>query len=243
MSAMNKPRLSVNIDHSATLRQARLSTEPDPVTIAMMAELAGADGITAHLREDRRHVQDRDIHLLRRMVKTELNLEMAPTKEMLGIALEVKPDLVTLVPEKREELTTEGGLDVVTLRDKLKSYVATLKDIGIRVNLFIEPRPDVIKACHKIDSSGVELHTGLYANAADEKTKALELKKLTDASIMSKRLNLNVHAGHGLDYRNIKPILAIEEIEELAIGYSILARSVHVGIDSAVREMIKAIRG
>lgn len=236
-------RLSVNIDHAATLRQARLDKEPDPVTIAMMAELAGANSITAHLREDRRHVQDRDIHLLKRMVKTELNLEMAPTKEMLGIALELSPDLVTLVPEKREELTTEGGLDVISHRDKLKGFVATLKDVGIRVNLFIEPRPDVIKACHKIDCSGVELHTGIYANATDSKTRELELKKLTDASIMSKRLNLAVHAGHGLDYRNIGPLLEIEEIEEFAIGFSILARSVHIGIDGAVREMLAIIKG
>lgn len=233
-------RLSVNIDHTATVRQARLDKEPDPVTIAMMAELAGADGITAHLREDRRHVQDRDVHLLRQLVKTELNLEMAPTKEMLSIALELKPDLVTLVPEKREELTTEGGLDVITMRDKLKSYVATLRDLGIRVNIFIEPRPDVIKACHKVDCNGVELHTGLYANADDEKTKVVELKKLTDAALMSKRLNLNVHAGHGLDYKNIKDVLLIEEIEEFAIGFSIMARSMYVGIDQAVREM-KAI--
>lgn len=238
-----RKRLSVNIDHTATVRQARLDKEPDPVTIAMMAELAGADGITAHLREDRRHVQDRDIHLLRQTVKTELNLEMAPTKEMLGIALEVKPDLVTLVPEKREELTTEGGLDVITMRDKLKSYVATLRDVGIRVNIFIEPRPDVIKACHKVDSNGVELHTGLYANATDDKTKAVELKKLADAALMSKRLNLNVHAGHGLDYKNIKDVLAIEEIEEFAIGFSIMARAMYVGIDQAVREMKKIIKG
>ena len=234
---MTKKRLSVNIDHTATIRQARLDKEPDPVTIALMAELAGADGITAHLREDRRHVQDRDIHLLRQTVKTELNLEMAPTKEMLSIALEVRPDLVTLVPEKREELTTEGGLDVITMRDKLKGYVATLRDIGIRVNVFIEPRPDVIKACHKIDCNGVELHTGIYANADSEKAREVELKRLTDAALMSKRLNLNVHAGHGLDYRNIHDMLLIEEIEEFAIGFSIMARSMHVGIDSAVREM------
>lgn len=234
-------KLSVNVDHVATVRQARLSTEPDPVVAAGFAELAGADGITVHLREDRRHIQDRDVYVLRKTVKTELNLEMAATKEMLEIALEVKPDMVTIVPEKRQELTTEGGLDVRTNADSLKKYVASLKDAGIRVNLFIDPSPEAVKACHRIGSDGVEIHTGAYAGTRDEKVKTAELKRISDSAVLSRRLNMRTHAGHGLDYNNILPVASIGEIDEFAIGYSIISRAVYTGVAEAVREMKRLI--
>jgi pyridoxine 5-phosphate synthase len=236
------PRLTVNVDHVATVRQARRDIEPDPVSAAMMVELAGADGITVHLREDRRHIQDRDVMLLRKLVKTELNLEMATTEEMRGIALELKPDLITLVPEKRVELTTEGGLDVKGKADSLKSFIATLKDGDIPVNLFIDPLPDAVKMSHRVGASGVELHTGCFAEAKNSRERAKEFKRLADSAVLAKRLKLKVHAGHGLDYRNIKDVLAIREIEEFAIGFSIIARSLYVGIDKAVREMLDILK-
>lgn len=231
--------LSVNVDHVATVRQARLDSEPDPVTAALKAEIAGADGITVHLREDRRHIQDRDLRVLKDTVKTKLNLEMAATAEMQGIALDVKPEMVTLVPEKRKELTTEGGLDVRGTLAELKLYVATLQDAGIPVNLFIDPVPDAVKAAHKIGASGVELHTGRYAEAAHKqgREKIAEFKRIKDSALLSKRLGLKVHAGHGIDYRNASALAEIDEIEEFAIGFSIIARSVYVGIEEAVREM------
>lgn len=235
-------RLSVNVDHVATVRQARLSIEPDPVSAALMAEHAGADSITMHLREDRRHIQDRDIFMLRRIMKTELNFEMAATREMITIAQEVKPELVTLVPEKREELTTEGGLDVKTRPDRLKSDIATLRDAGIEVNLFIDPVPDVVKLSHKLGAGGVEIHTGRYAEAETKRDKIVELKRIHDSVMLAKRLKLRVHAGHGLDYHNIKDVAAIKEIEEFAIGFSIIARSVYVGIDRAVRDMAELVK-
>ena len=234
-------KLSVNVDHIATLRQARLASEPDPVVAASRAELAGADGITVHLREDRRHIQDRDVYVLRRTVKTELNLEMAATKEMLDVALEVKPDMVTIVPEKRQELTTEGGLDVKTHGEGLKKFVAHLKDAGISVNLFIDPSPDTVKACHRIGSDGLELHTGAYAETKGTARES-ELKRISDSAVLSKRLGMRTHAGHGLDYNNILPVAAIREIDEFAIGYSIIVRSVYTGIDEAVREMKRLIK-
>ena len=234
-------KLSVNVDHVATLRQARLASEPDPVVAAARAELAGADGITVHLREDRRHIQDRDVYVLRRTVKTELNLEMAATKEMLDVALEVKPDMVTIVPEKRQELTTEGGLDVKTHGEALKKFVAHLKDAGISVNLFIDPSPDTVKACHRIGSDGLELHTGAYAETKGTARQS-ELKRISDSAVLSKRLGMRTHAGHGLDYNNILPVAAIREIDEFAIGYSIIVRSVYTGIDEAVREMKRLIK-
>ncbi len=234
-------RLSVNVDHVATVRQARLSDEPDPVMAASLAELAGADGITAHLREDRRHIQDRDLHILRRIVKTMLNLEMAATAEMLSIALEVKPDMVTIVPEKRQELTTEGGLDVKRDLENLKRFAGGLRDAGIRVNLFVDPEPDAIKNCHRIGASGVEIHTGRYAGAGEHGLREAELKRIYDCATLARRLSLKTHAGHGLDYRNIRPVAAIREIEEFAIGFGIIARSVYVGISEAVREMKKLV--
>lgn len=234
--------LSVNVDHVATVRQARLADEPDPVTAALAAELAGADGITVHLREDRRHIQDRDVRVLREVAKTSLNLEMAATAEMLAIAREVKPDLVTLVPEKRQELTTEGGLDVAAQFEGLKSFVGELVTAGIPVNLFIDPSVDAVKTSHRIGSTGVEVHTGSYAEAEGEEARRGELRKIQDAASFSKKLGMRTHAGHGLDYRNVRPLAAMPEIDEFAIGFSIIARSVHIGIDQAVREMIYLVK-
>lgn len=234
-------RLSVNVDHVATVRQARLSAEPDPVTAALKAELAGADGITVHLREDRRHIQDRDLHILRKTVKTCLNLEMAATREMFEMALEVKPDMVTLVPEKRQELTTEGGLDVKMQLEHLKKFVGGLRDAKIPVNLFIDPAPDAVKAAHRIGSDGVEIHTGRYAEVKGGKEREAELKRVMDSVALSKRLGLKTHAGHGLDYGNIRALAALNEIEEFAIGFSIIARSIYTGIEEAVREMKRLV--
>jgi pyridoxine 5-phosphate synthase len=218
-----------------------MAREPDPLTAALTAEIAGADSITIHLREDRRHIQDRDLFLIKRAAKTGLNLEMAATAEMIGIALEAKPDMVTFVPEKRKELTTEGGLDVKKDLAVLKKYTATLKGAGIRVNLFIDPAQDAIKDSHRIGADGVELHTGRYADAPTPEERAIELKRVHDSVNFAARLGLKVHAGHGLDYGNIRDVAAIEGIEEFAIGFSIIARSVYVGIGEAVREMKRLI--
>ncbi|MBI5048051.1 MAG: pyridoxine 5'-phosphate synthase [Deltaproteobacteria bacterium] len=234
-------RLSVNVDHVATVRQARRAKEPDPVTAAALAELGGADGITIHLREDRRHIQDRDAIILRKTIKTKLNLEMAATQEMLKIALELKPDMVTFVPEKRQELTTEGGLDVRTHKDSLKKIIATLKEAGIRVNLFIDPEPEQVKASHRMDVSGVEIHTGKYCDANDGVMRDEELKRIYNTTLLASKLGMAVHAGHGLDYYNVKKVAEIKEIEEFAIGFSIIAKSVFVGIERAVREMKELI--
>lgn len=234
-------RLSVNVDHVATVRQARLCAEPDPVTAALKAEIAGADGITIHLREDRRHIQDRDLRILKKTVKTCLNLEMAATKEMYEIALELKPDMVTLVPEKRQELTTEGGLDVRGQMEHLKKFVGGLMDASIPVNLFIDPSLEAVKAAHRIGSAGVEIHTGRYAEVKGLKQREAELKRVSDCVLLSSRLGMKTHAGHGLDYTNIAAIAALGSIEEFAIGHSIIARSIYVGIDEAVREMKRLV--
>lgn len=234
-------RLTVNVDHVATVRQARLTTEPDPVTAALKAELSGADGITVHLREDRRHIQDRDLFVLRRTLKTGLNLEMAATSEMLSIALEVKPDMVTIVPEKRRELTTEGGLDVKKNSEALKRFVTTLRDAGLPVNLFIDPETEGVKQSHRIGASGVEIHTGRYADARGGKERDEELKRVHDSVLLANKLGLRVHAGHGLDYHNVREVSGIKEIEEFAIGFSIIARSIYTGIDEAVKEMKRLV--
>lgn len=235
-------KLSVNVDHVATIRQARRALEPDPVTAALKAEIAGADGITVHLREDRRHIHDRDVFILRKTVKTVLNLEMAATQEMLSVALEVKPDMVTIVPEKRQELTTEGGLDVRKDVDALKKYVGFLREAGINVNLFIDPLPESVKYSHRIGASGVEVHTGRFAEARTLQAKESELKRIYDSVMLTKKLGLRAHAGHGLDYVNIKDVARIKEIDEFAIGFAVIARSVYVGIDDAVKEMLGLIR-
>ena len=231
------PRLSVNIDHIATIRQARRGVEPDPVAAAVLAELAGAEGIIAHLREDRRHVQDRDLRLLRETVQTKLNLEMAATEEMQRIALEVKPDIATLVPEKREELTTEGGLEVALRIDVMKSFISRLQQGGIAVSLFIDPDDNQIAAARKSGADWVELHTGAYANAKTEKARERELAKLIEAAKLAGSLGLRVGAGHGLNYVNVRKIARIPEVEELNIGHSIISRAALVGMERAVREM------
>jgi pyridoxine 5-phosphate synthase len=236
------PRLEVNVDHVATLRQARLIEEPDPVTAAALAELAGADGIIVHLREDRRHIQDRDLILLRRTLKTRLNLEMAATAEMLNISREVKPDLVTLVPEKRQELTTEGGLEVAGNLPFLQDYIRQLEEGDLRVSLFVDPVTAQIDGAKEAGARWVELHTGTYAEAAQEEEAQKLFAELLAAARHAQSLGLKVKCGHGLDYRNIKRFRGHPEFEEYSIGHSIMARAIMVGIDRAVREMVALIR-
>lgn len=235
-------RLGVNIDHVATIRQARGVMYPDPVTAAGIVELAGADGIVCHLREDRRHIQDRDLRLLREIIQTRLNLEMAATEEMIRIALETKPNIVTLVPEKREELTTEGGLNVIKSFQPLKKAIQRLQKGGIPVSLFVDPRKDQIKASEGVGANAIEIHTGHYCDAKTQSEADEELKNILDAVGEASRCNLQVAAGHGLNYVNVSRIAEIKEIEELNIGHSIIARAILVGLDRAVREMIKLIK-
>jgi pyridoxine 5-phosphate synthase len=234
-------KLEVNVDHVATLRQARLINEPDPVTAAALAELAGADGIIVHLREDRRHIQDRDLLLLRQTIKTRLNLEMAATAEMIGIARDVKPQVVTLVPEKRAELTTEGGLDVAGRQDHLREAVSRLKEAGIFVSLFVDPQADQIQAAAAVGADCVELHTGGYAEAKSEPEAQRLFEELLGAAAHARQLGLKVKAGHGLDYRNIKRFRGRKEFEEYSIGHSIISRAVLVGLERAVAEMLALV--
>jgi len=231
-------RLMVNIDHVATLREARGIYYPDPVYAAGIAEMAGASGIIIHLREDRRHIKDRDVKILREVVKTKLNLEMAATDEMIGIAREIKPDMITLVPEKREELTTEGGLDVAGLSGKIKKAVEKVREKGIKVSLFIDPEEEQIIASHKINADMIEIHTGAFSDAKNGMIRDKELKKVINAAKRGKELGLGVNAGHGLHYHNLSEIVAIPEIDELSIGHSIIARAIFTGLDRAVREML-----
>ena len=230
------PELGVNIDHVATVRQARRTFEPDPVWAAALAELGGADGITIHLREDRRHMQERDFRLLRETVHVKLNLELACDKEVLKIAGSVKPDQATLVPERREEVTTEGGLDVVTSRDRVQESVKQLQGAGIAVSLFIDADPQQIETAAELEVEAIELHTGQYALASGSDQK-LALATLANAGRLSRSLQLALHAGHGLTYQNVKPVAAIEGMHELNIGHSIVARALMVGMERAVREM------
>ncbi len=230
-------RLGVNIDHVATLRQARGGIEPDPIAAAVLVELAGADGLVVHLREDRRHIQDRDLTRLREIIQTKLDLEIAADESMAKLALSVKPHLVTLVPERRQELTTEGGLDVDSQRDKIQKIVELLHDGGIPVSLFIEPDLAQVKAAHKVAADYVELHTGRYANAKRAKEEQLEVEALSQAAKLAYKLGMGVNAGHGLNYRNVKRLTHIQEIVEYNIGHSIIARAVLVGLERAVREM------
>lgn len=234
--------LAINVDHIATIRQARGTTEPDPVTAAAMCELAGAEGIVVHLREDRRHIQDRDVHILRKTLKTKMNLEMGATEEMIGIALEVIPDLVTLVPEKRQELTTEGGLDVVGQKEKIAKAIEKLRQEGIPVSLFVDPDLEQIRASHEIGATFVEIHTGRYCDAETEEEREQEYDLIAGAANEASQLGLRVNAGHGLDYRNTARIAALDTIEELSIGHSVISRAAYVGIDQAVREMLAIIR-
>ncbi|MBJ6762717.1 pyridoxine 5'-phosphate synthase [Myxococcaceae bacterium JPH2] len=235
-------RLGVNVDHVATLRQARRTPYPDPVTAAALAELAGARQITIHLREDRRHIQDRDLRILRDTVQTLLNLEMAATAEMVKIAYEYKPDVVTLVPERREELTTEGGLEVAGQREQIAKIIKNLKDGEISVSLFIDPDLDQVRASHKVNADRIELHTGRYCEARNERERARELARIVDAAKAAAKLGMGVAAGHGLNYDNVQPIARIQEIDELNIGHGIVARAVLVGFERAVREMLELMR-
>jgi pyridoxine 5-phosphate synthase len=234
--------LGVNIDHVATVRQARGGAEPDPVTAAALAELGGADGITIHLREDRRHIQDRDLRLLRQTVKVKLNLEMAATDEMVRIALEVKPQMCTLVPEKRQELTTEGGLDVRFNLEVVSGAVDRLQDGGISVSLFVDPDTDQIKAASKAGADCIEIHTGAFAEARAWTVQEQELIKIENAVKLAKKLGMGVNAGHGLNYTNIKKVAAIGGIEEYNIGHAIISRALFVGLERAVREMVDLIK-
>jgi pyridoxine 5-phosphate synthase len=236
-------RLAVNVDHFATLRQARRADEPEPVLAALLAEQAGACGIVAHLRGDRRHIQDRDLRALRAVLKTKLNLEMAATPEMRAIALEVKPDVVSLVPERPEELTTQGGLDVVSRRAGLGPFVKGLAGAGIRVSIFIDPDPAQIKAARGLGVGLIEINTGIYADLKPGRARDRALAAVRAGAALGRKLGLEVHAGHGLDYRNVGPIVAVPGIEELSIGFSIVARSAIVGVRAAVREMRALIEG
>jgi pyridoxine 5-phosphate synthase len=234
-------RLGVNIDHVATLRQARKGRYPDPVAAAAMAELGGADQITLHVREDRRHVNDRDLEILRKTVNGTLNLEMAAVQQMLELALQQRPDTATLVPERREELTTEGGLDVITNRDEVRRVARALRDAGIEVSLFVDPDLEQIKASHRADAQAVELHTGRYCEARNAQERSRELARVVEAARSAARLGLRVAAGHGLDYWNVRPVAEIEEITELNIGYAIVCRAVLTGLAQAVRDMKEQI--
>lgn len=236
------PRLNVNIDHVATLRQARRGIEPDPVLAACLAELAGADGIVVHLREDRRHIQDRDLRILKEVVKVKLNLETAPVAQMVNIASNIKPDMVTLVPEKREEITTEGGLDVLGNSKKIVGVVENLKENGLLVSLFMDPDSKQIMAAKTTGADMIEIHTGRYAEAKRDWERNAKLKEIEEAVEMTLGLGLRVAAGHGLNYSNVKRVACIRGIEELNIGHSIISRAVIVGIESAIREMVGLCR-
>jgi pyridoxine 5-phosphate synthase len=230
-------QLGVNIDHVATVRQARRTNEPDPVWAATLAQLGGADGITVHLREDRRHIQDRDLRVLRDTVTVKLNLELAAHDEIVAMACQTKPDQATLVPEKREEVTTEGGLDVLAGGKRVTDAIEKLRAAGIKISLFLDPDKRQIDAAAKLKVDAVELHTGEYALTANDEEQAKELARLVNAAKQVRSLGLVLHAGHGLTYRNVKPIAAIEGMTELNIGHSIVARAIMVGFEQAVREM------
>ena len=229
-------RLGVNVDHVATLRQARRAELPDPVAAALLAEQAGADGITVHLREDRRHIQEHDVERLCARAKTKVNLEMAVTPQMVALAEKLRPVDACFVPEKREELTTEGGLDVVVHQDRVKEAVTRLQDRGVHVSLFIDPVKAQIESAKAVGAHGIEIHTGTYCNAGGA-ARAQERNTVAEAASLARRIGLEVHAGHGLDYENVLPIASIPEIVELNIGHSIIARAVMVGMSQAVSEM------
>jgi pyridoxine 5-phosphate synthase len=235
-------KLTVNIDHIATLREARGEIEPDPVIAAGICELAGAEGIVSHLREDRRHVNDRDVKLLREVVRTKFDLEMAATEEMINIALDVIPDLVTLVPEKREELTTEGGLNLKSNFDKLKEAIEKLHSKDVYVSLFIDPEPSNIDLSVELSADIIEIHTGKYSNSISESEQINELSKIGSIARMAAEMGLIVTAGHGLNYYNIIPLLNIPEIREVSIGHSIISRAVFTGLHKAVEDMVKILR-
>lgn len=234
-------RLAINVDHVATLRQARGGIEPDPIEAALLCERAGAEGIVCHLREDRRHIQDRDVYALRKAIKTKLDLEMAAVDEIIQIALDVKPDFVTLVPEKRRELTTESGLDVLGEEKRLRDVIETFHQHAIPVSLFVDPVDEHIRRSKDMGADMIEIHTGEYANATGAQQER-ELERIKAAALLASSLGLRVHAGHGLNYVNIFPIAAIREIDELSIGHSIISRAIFVGIEEAVRSMRRCIQ-
>lgn len=235
-------KFTLNVDHVATLRNARGEQQPDPVTFALLAEQFGVDGIVVHLREDRRHVNERDVRLLREMITTKLDLEMAAVDEIIDIACDVQPELVTLVPEKRQELTTEGGLNVLDNIEKLKSAINRLHEAGILVSLFVEPDIEQIDASAGIEADMIEIHTGNYANAETEDDMFEELDRIRLATQHAKKLGLGVNAGHGLDYNNISDFLVVDDIDEVSIGQAVIARSVFVGLEKAVTEMRELIK-
>lgn len=235
-------RLAVNVDHFATIREARRSTEPEPVLAALLAELAGAEGIVCHIRRDRRHIKERDLCLLRKAVKTKLNVEMAATEEMKKMALEVKPDVVSLVPERPDELTTEGGLDVISGKGHLRSHVQELQKAGIRVSIFSDPGLKQIEACKSVGVDLIEINTARYSEVKPHEPLEEALEEVRKAAEFGRGLGLEIHAGHGLDYRNVRPIARIPEITEFSIGFSIVARSAIVGVERAVQEMVELIR-
>jgi pyridoxine 5-phosphate synthase len=236
------PKLSINVDHVATLRQARKALEPDPVAAAIAAEIAGADGITIHLRGDRRHIQDRDLKILREVVKTSLNLEMAATEEMVKIALQIKPDMATLVPEREGEITTEGGLDVESNFEQLNQSIAQLQLNGIVVSLFVNPDEESIKASAKLRTDYVEINTDSYASAKNVAEQISQLERVEKMASLAHRLNLGINMGHGLNYRNISNLIQIQHIHEFSIGHAVVARAVLVGFEKAVREMLELIK-
>jgi pyridoxine 5-phosphate synthase len=235
-------KLAVNVDHVATVRQARMITEPDPITAAALAELAGCHGIIVHLREDRRHIQDRDVELLRRTLKTRLNLEMAAVPEMVRIARRIRPDMSCLVPEKRAELTTEGGLDVAGQQKSIRRAVRDLQQAGILVSLFVDADRDQLQAARDTGAEFVEIHTGHYADAATQKQQDAAFKKIVRGIAFAVSAGLRVNVGHGLNYRNTQRLVPIKEIEEYSIGHSIIARAVLVGMERAVREMLEILQ-
>ena len=235
-------RLTLNVDHIATLRNARGEEQPDPVTTALIAEEVGVDGVVVHLREDRRHINERDVRLLRELIKTKLDLEMAANEEIIKIACDVGPELATLVPEKRQELTTEGGLNVIDNISLIKDTITELHNSDIDVSLFIEPELTQIDTAAEIDADIIEIHTGIFANAVSEEEQFDELERIRSAVIHAKKLGLGVNAGHGLNYQNIKIFREVADIDEVSIGHSIIARAVTVGIKEAVQEMIRLIK-
>ncbi len=234
-------KFSLNVDHVAFLRNARAEENPDPVTVALMAEQFGVDGIVVHLREDRRHINERDLRLLREQLKTKLDLEMAAVQEIIDIAIDVQPDLVTLVPEKREELTTEGGLNVIDNLELIKNTIEQLHNENIPVSLFVEPDLNQIDVSAEINADFIEIHTGVFANTDTEEEMFDELEIIRQAAKHAKKLGLGVNAGHGLNYQNIKEFIAIKDIDEVSIGQAIIARAVFVGLEKAVREMIQLL--
>lgn len=234
-------RLAINVDHFATLREARRSNEPEPVLAALLSEQAGAEGIVCHIRGDRRHIKERDLRLFKEAIKTKLNIEMAATEEMKKIAIDLKPEVVSLVPEREEELTTEGGLDVISNEKHLGPHIQELQKAGIRVSIFVDPNLKQIEACHRVGVNLIEINTTKYSDLrpGTERDKALD--EIKEVAKYSHTLGMEIHAGHGLDYKNVQPITEIPEISELSIGFSIVARSAIVGIDMAVREMVSLI--